>query len=121
MPKKNPLLDMIQRQAEEKARAEYAEKLKRHVEIDTMAMLLSAQKVFKAGPGRAGKYVSEFLDAKIEISKTILQELDEDQSEKKELVILPRDLAARMKEILGPEGWAAYKTLFPMLHEYWEE
>lgn len=104
-----------------KAQAAAKESLKTeaHVEIDTMAMLLSVHDRLKVGPGRAPDLVNDFLEWKLEIAEAITQELAEDLSKHKELVIVKRDLAKRVKEILGPEGWEKYKTLFPMLREYW--
>ncbi len=115
--KKNAFLAKLQAQAA----AKEAVKTEAHVEIDTMAMLLAAHDRLQAGPGRAPGLVNDFLAYKLEIAEAITKELDEDHSKKKELIIIRRDLAARMKEILGPEGWAKYKTLFPFLREYWED
>lgn len=113
--KQNPFLAQLQAQADAKASA----KVQTHVEIDTIAMLLSVHDRLQVGPGRAPDLVNDFLAWKLEIAEAIMQELAEDQSKKKELVIVQRDLAKRIKEILGPEGWAKYKTLFPFLRDYW--
>ena len=115
MPKKNPFLAKLEKQAE----AKQAVKTEAHVEIDTMAWLLTVHDVLQVGPGRASKVVEAFLDRKAKIATTMLKELHEDQSKQKEIVVLRRDLAARMKEILGPDGWAKYKTMFPFLRDYW--
>lgn len=115
MAKKNAFLAGL----EAKANAKAAVKTFAHVEIDTMAFLLAAHDVLQVGPGRASKLVDDFLSKKIEISTAMLKELDEDKSKQKEIVILRRDLAARMQEILGAEGWAKYKTMFPFLRDYW--
>jgi hypothetical protein len=113
--KQNAFLDKLRAQAEAKASV----KASAHVEIDTMAMLLAAHDVLKVGPGRADKLLNAYLAWKIEIAEEIVKELDEDLSEKKELVMTPRDLAKNLKEILGPAGWEKAKTLFPFLREYW--
>lgn len=112
---KNAFLAQLQAQADAKA----ALKIEAHVEVDTLAMLLAAHDRLKVGPGRAPDLVNDFLAWKIEIAESILQELDEDQSKQKEIVIVRRNLAIKAKEILGPEGWEKYKTLFPFLREYW--
>ena len=52
----------------------------------------------------------------MEIAEEIVKELDD----YKEILLLRRDLAARLKEILGQEGWEKYHTLFPFLRDYWE-
>ena len=116
MAKRNAFLDKLQAQAA----ARQAVKTNAHVEIDTISMLLAANDELQVGPGRAGKLVNAFLAYKIEIAEAIVKELDEDQSKKKELIIIRRDLAARLKEILGQENWEKYKTLFPFVQDYWE-
>lgn len=115
MAKSNPFLDKLKAQADAKA----AMKTSAHVELDTIAMLLAVNERLQVGPGRAPGLVNSYLDYKKEIAEAILKELDEDQSKKKEIVVLRRDLAVRMKEILGKEGWEEYKTLFPFLKDYW--
>ena len=114
--RKNAFLAKLQAQAA----AREAVKTEAHVEIDTMAMLLAAHDRLQVGPGRAPGLVNDFLAYKLEIAEAIVKEIDEDQSARKEIVIVRRDLAARMKEILGLEGWTKYKTLFPFLREYWD-
>lgn len=116
MAKKNAFLAKLQAQAQ----AKEAVKTEAHVEIDTMAMLLAVHDVCQVGSGRAGKVLNSYLDYKMEIAESIIKELDEDKSEKKEIIILCRNLAKNIKEILGHEGWEKYKTLFPFLREYWE-
>lgn len=113
--KQNAFLAKLQAQAEAKA----AVKAETHVEIDTMALLLAAHEVLQVGPGRADKLLNSYLAWKIEIAEEIVKELDEDLSKEKELIIIRRDLAKNLKEILGPEGWEKAKTLFPFLREYW--
>lgn len=116
MAKKNAFLAKLQAQAQ----AKEAVKTEAHIELDTISMLLSVHDVCGVGPGRAGKIVNSFLAYKLEIAEAIMKELDEDQSKKKEIVLLRRDLAKNLKEILGQEGWGKYKTLFPFLQDYWE-
>lgn len=114
--KPNAFLAKLQAQAA----AREAVKTDAHVEIDTIAMLMAAHDVLQVGPGRAGKLINDFLACKMEIAEAMLKELDEDKSRRKEIIILRRDLAARLKEILGRENWEKYKTLFPFLREFWE-
>ena len=116
MAKKNAFLAKLEAQAA--ARQEI--KTSAHVEIDTIAMLLTVNDELQVGAGRAGKVVNAFLAYKMEIAEAIVKELDEDQSKKKELIVIRRDLAARLKEILGQENWEKYKTLFPFVRDYWE-
>lgn len=113
--KQNAFLAKLQAQAA----AKEAVKTSAHVEIDTIAMLLAAHDRLQVGPGRASGLVNDFLAYKLEIAEAIVKELDEDQSKVKEIVLVRRDLAARLQEILGPEGWAKWCTLFPFLRDYW--
>lgn len=116
MAKKNAFLANLQAQAA----AKQAVKTEAHVEIDTIAMLLAAHDICGVGAGRASAMLNSFLAYKMEIAEEIMKELDEDQSKVKEIVMVRRDLAKLLKEILGQEGWEKYKTLFPFLRDYWE-
>ena len=89
------------------------------MQIDTMAMLFASNDRLQVGPGRADGLVNDFLAWKMEIAEAIVKELDEDQSKKKELIIVKRDLAQRLKGILGPDAWEKRKSLFPFLEEFW--
>lgn len=113
--KQNPFLAKLEAQAA----ARQSVKTEAHVEIDTIAMLLAVNGRLNVGPGRADGVINDFLAWKLEIAEAIVKELDEDQSKKKELIIIKRDLAQRLKEILGPEAWEKRKTLFPFLKEFW--
>ena len=112
----NAFLAKLQAQAQ----AKEALKTEAHVEIDTIAMLLAAHDVCQVAAGRSPTLLNSFLAYKIEIAEEILKELDEDKSKKKEIIIVRRDLAKRIKDILGKEGWEKYHTLFPFLRDYWE-
>ena len=112
----NAFLAKLQAQAA----AKQAVKTEAHVEIDTIAMLLSVHDICGVGAGRASKVVDSFLAYKKEIAEAIVKELDEDKSKVKEIIIVRRNLAKQLKEILGQEGWEKYKTLFPFLRDFWE-
>lgn len=114
---KNHFLLQLQAQAEAKADI----KARAHVEMDLIALLFFLHEKFKVGPGRADSCVNDFLAWKVEIAEAIDKEWAEDQSKKKEIMVVKRDLAKRLKEILGAEGWAKSKTLFPLLRPYWED
>lgn len=115
MGQKNAFLAKLQAQADAKAAA----RTEAHVEIDTIAMLLAAHDRLQVGPGRADGLVNDFLAWKLEIAEAIEKEWAEDQSKKKEILVVRRDLAKRLQEILGPVGWEKWKTLFPFLRDYW--
>lgn len=113
---KNAFLARLQAQAQ----AKEAAKTETHVELDAIAMLLAAHDVCGVGKGRASKLVNAFLAWKLEIAEAVTKELDEDQSKRKEVLVVRCDLAVSLKRILGPEGWEKYKTLFPFLRDFWE-
>lgn len=113
--KQNAFLANLQAKADAKAAA----RTEAHVEIDTIAMLLAAHDRLQVGPGRADGLVNDFLAWKLEIAEAIEKEWSEDHSKKKEILVVRRDLAKRLQEILGPAGWEKWKTLFPFLREYW--
>ena len=115
MAKKNAFIEQLKAQAA----AKQAIMSEAHVQMDTMAMLLAVHDRLQVGPGRADGVLNDFLAWKLEIAEAIVKELDEDQSKRKELVIVKRDLAQKLKEILGPEAWEKRKTLFPFLEEFW--
>lgn len=111
----NAFLAKLQAQAQAKADI----KAQTHVEMDLIALLLFLNEKFQVGPGRADGCVNDFLAWKIEIAEAIDKEWREDQSKQKEIVVVKRDLAKRLKEILGPSSWEKCKTLFPLLRDYW--
>lgn len=113
--KQNHFLAQLQAKAELKAIA----RSERMAEIDTIAFLLAVNSRLKVGPGRADGALNDFLAWKTEIAEEITKEMEEDLSKKKEIIVTRRDLAKRVKEILGPEAWERRKTLFPFLREYW--
>ena len=108
--KPNPILDAFERKKE----AEFAERRKRNSEIDMMALLFSANKELKVGPGRAGFLLAEYIDQKMEIAGKLLKDDDP------ELLHTKRDFAWRLKNILGEENWKNYRELFPFCREYWD-
>lgn len=113
--KQNTFLAQLQAQAQAKADI----KAQTHVEMDLIALLLFLHEKFQVGPGRADGCVNDFLAWKIKIAEAIDKEWQEDQSKQKEIVVVKRDLAKQLKEILGPAGWEKCKTLFPLLRDYW--
>lgn len=114
--KQNAFLAKLQAQAA----AKEAKRTEAHEELDLMALLLSTHDELQVGPGRAPNLVDSFLCYKVDIAEAMIKELDEDKSKKKEILILRRDLAARIKDILGREGWERHKFHFPFLRDYWE-
>lgn len=76
MGKKNAFLAKLEAQAA----AKQAVKTEAHVEIDTIAMLLTVNERLQVGPGRADGVINDFLAWKLEIAEAIVKELDEVES-----------------------------------------
>lgn len=108
--KQNPLLA----QFEAKLEAQHKRRLAINSEIGMIAMLISANNELKVGAGRAGNYLAEHIDVKMQIAEQIIKEDDP------ELIYTKCKLAQRLKQILGKESWLKYRELFPLLYEYWE-
>lgn len=116
----NPFMNELKRKME----AQYRGRLEAQGEIYKMAMLISASNKFNAGPGRAPGFLDEFLAVKEQIAKEITEDIGESHKKNgdgdKEFLHTKKDLAMRLKEILGPENWNHYKVFFPMLKQYWD-
>ena len=98
-------------------KAQHAADIHRIREFDLMVMLLTVNEHLHIGPGRASKLVNAYLAQHMEFCDTFLEDYDSDT----ETVYSKHKLAARLKRILGPEGWAQYHQLFPFLRDYWED
>jgi hypothetical protein len=98
---------------EAKKEAEFIGRLHCNTEIEMITMLISTHNRLKVGPGRAGDLLAEHLDVKMQIADEIVKDDDP------ELIYTKRNLAVCLKSILGPDNWDKYKTLFPLLREYW--
>lgn len=108
--KPNPLLAAF----EAKKEAEFKNRLAANSEINMIAMLIAANRELHVGAGRAGNFLAEQIDVKMQIAHEILQEDDP------ELLYTKHNLAKCLKSILGAEGWKTYHELFPLLREYWD-
>lgn len=108
--KQNPLLAAY----EAKFEAEFKQRLAINSEIGMIAMLIAANNELKVGAGRAGNFLAEHIDVKMQIATEIINEDDP------ELIYTKHNLAKRLKQILGEENWLKYRELFPLLREYWD-
>ena len=108
--KQNPLLAAFEAQLE----AKYMKMLHMNSEIDLIADLIAANNELKVGAGRAGYFLAEKLDVKMQIATEILKEDDP------ELLYTKHNLAKRLKSILGAENWIKHRGLFLLLQEYWD-
>ena len=108
--KTNPILAAF----EAKKEAEYKLRLQKNSEIKLIAALISANNCLHVGPGRASGFLEELVDVNMQIAIEIVNEDDP------ELLYTKHNLAKRLKQILGKEGWEKYRELFPLLREYWD-
>ena len=86
-------------------------------EIDLIAHIISCAEDFQVGPGRAEKCLCGFLESKLDIAQLVTDAIKVDGD--KEFLQAKRDIAWKLKATLGPELWDKYKSMFPMVQEYW--
>lgn len=51
----------------------------------------------------------------------ICEEMLDDSKADKTLEYTKHDIATRLKQILGEDGWQRCQKMFPLLRDYWEE
>lgn len=111
--KQNPLLASFEAKLEQR----YQARLDVNAEIDLIAHIISCNEDFQVGPGRAPKAINGFLETKLEIAESTLADSKDDP----DLWKTKRDVAKRLKQILGPENWKKYQYMFPLLEDFWDE
>lgn len=111
--KQNPLLAAF----EAKKEAEFTGRMACNTEINMMAMLIAGNDLGFIGQKRADLLLEKHIETKMQIADDILKDAKTD----KELTYTKADLARRLKQILGPDGWTRCRELFPLLRDYWEE
>lgn len=111
--KPNPFIAAI----EAKKDAEWSGIVSRTEEIDLIAHVMACAEDFKVGPGRAEKCLCGFLETKMDIANMVIQAVDVDNDE--EFLVPKRDIAWKLKHIMGPDLWDKYKGFFPMVKDYW--
>lgn len=111
--KQNPLLAAF----EAKKEAEFSGRLGCNTEINMMAMLIAGNDLGFIGEKRADLLLARHVEVKMQIADELLKDAETD----KELTYTKADMARRLKQILGPDGWNRCKELFPLLRDYWEE
>lgn len=110
--KQNPILAAF----EAKKEAEFSNRLATNTEINLIAMLIAGNNLGIIGEKRGHPMLAEQMDVKMQIAEAIL----EDSKADKTLEYTKADLAGRVRQILGLEGWEKCKYLFPLLGDYWE-
>ena len=110
--KPNPLLA----QFEAKKEAEFMGRLACNTEINLIAMLIAGNDLGFLGEKRADLLLAEVIEVKMQIADQLVSDAKDDAT----LAYTKADLARRVKQILGPDGWERCKQLFPLLKEYWD-
>ena len=111
--KPNPVLAAF----EAKKEMEFMGRLACNSEINMIAMLMAGNDLGFIGPKRADLLLVRLLEVKTEIADALLSDAKDDV----DLEHTKAELARRMMQILGPDGWDRCKKLFPLLRDYWED
>lgn len=111
--KQNPLLAAF----EAKKEAEFSGRLACNSEINMMAVLIAGNDLGFIGEKRADILLARLVEVKMQLADDLLKDAEND----KELTYTKADLARRMKQILGADGWVRCRELFPLLRDYWDD
>lgn len=102
-------------------KAEYQTKLEINSEFDYIAFMKTVHEELNVGPGRAGRIFNAFLENKLEIADTILQDAGPNKhTGDKELLHTKATYAKLMRRIFSKEDWQKVRVMFQLLKEYWE-
>lgn len=110
--KPNPLLAAF----EAKKEAEFTGRLACNTEINVIAMLIAGNDLGFLSTKRADQLLARHVEIKMQIADGLLNDAAND----KDLTYTKADLARRIKQILGPDGWSRCRELFPLLRDYWD-
>lgn len=108
--KQNPVLAAF----EAKLEAVHKQRLKFNNEISMIALLFSANNELKVGPGRSGFLLAEYLDTKMDVAKAFVDDDDP------EMLHTKKEIAIRLRTILGNDNWMKYRELFTFVRDYWD-
>lgn len=111
--KQNPLLAAF----EAKKEAEFSGRLACNTEINMMATLIAGNDLGFIAEKRADLLLERIVEVKMQIADDLLADAEADKA----LTYTRADMARRMKQILGPDGWNRCKGLFPLLRDYWDD
>lgn len=110
--KPNPILA----QFEAKKEAEFTGRLACNTEINMMSALIAGNDLGFIAEKRADLLLARMVEVKMELATDLVADAKADKS----LTYTKADLARRLKQILGPDGWIRCRELFPLLRDYWE-
>lgn len=109
--KQNPVLAAFEAKKEQ----EFQGRLACNSEINMMAVLIAGSDLGFIGSKRADLLLAQLVETKMKIAEDLVKDAEADET----LEYTKADLARRMKQILGPDGWERCKSLFPLLRDYW--
>ena len=104
-------------QIEARKDAEWYSVLQRTYEVDLIAHIISCAEDFQVDPDTAEKCICGYLETRTEIADMVLDAINIDNDS--EFLVPKRDIAWKLKDVLGPALWYKYKKCFPMVKEYW--
>lgn len=111
--KQNPLLAAF----EAKKEREFTGRLACNTEINMMAMLIAGNDLGFIGEKRADLLLTRHVEVKMQLADDLLKDAEADPG----LTYTKADLARRLKQILGKDGWTRCRELFPLLRDYWDD
>lgn len=111
--KQNPILAAF----EAKKEAEFRGRLACNSELNMMAALIAGNDLGFIGTKRADLLLEQMVEVKMKLADDLVEDAEADKT----LEYTKADLARRLQQILGPDGWNRCKTLFPLLRDYWDE
>lgn len=111
--KPNPLLAAF----EAKKEAEFMGRLACNTELNMMAVLIAGNDLGFISEKRADLLLARMVEVKMQIADCLVADAKDDAT----LTHTKADLARRIKQILGADGWSRCRELFPLLRDYWED
>jgi len=109
--KPNPFLAAF----EAKKEAEFQGRLACNTELNMMAMLIAGNDLGFVGEKRGDVLLVRTVEVKMQLADDLLKDAEDDKA----LDHTKGDLARRLQQILGRDGWTRCQGLFQLLRDYW--
>jgi hypothetical protein len=100
-----------------KLEAQHQARLAINSEINMMAALIAGNDLGFVSTQRADLLLAQMVEVKMKLAEDLVADAKDDKT----LEYTKADLARRLKQILGPDGWNRSKKLFPLLRDYWDD
>lgn len=111
--KQNPILAAF----EAKKEAEFHTRLACNTELNMMAVLIAGNDLGFISEKRADLLLARMVEVKMHIADLLVEDAKDDSA----ITHTKAELANRIKQILGADGWSRCRELFPLLRDYWED